>query len=602
MKTNLKYTILALAGLSLYACNSEVEPLPEIQTPVASTYTIAIAGDTKSYIDTDHMTWEAGDQIGWFTDKAGSSEINMDTDPRSFQVSSDAALEAGSVIYAYAPYAEGEQSATAAPLSIPAWQDDVMTDAMPMVSLPVEVSADLTAGAPVAEARFVNLGAVIRYNLYTTDEAYASERVKSVTFTSDSNIAGDFTVDLTAVSADALPEVSGLECNSVTSTLAEAAVVGASVDEGTEVYQVIAPGTWSGTVTIVTDLATYEYTVDGKEFSRNTIKTLNVDLASVNAVRTSFLPAFDQIESLLTAVQWELKAVLEVGNEVESSLGNKVKFNKDHSLAFDCSANGGLTFDHFWEGALIEPYAYYEEVTDPMSWDIWEGDNGEVCLGIWSGYLLVWVQEDIWAGYYRITKLTETSMTVETTASWGDTWTLVFEAAGTVDEPDTTSPDCPYWYEFADGDFGIGPAFDWGGWYDGYYYDMLTTPYVLGGASWAITDAGFFEWAGTEGWQKGIQLGTGGMAISSFKLSSSSFPGEITSVTLGYNSGIADGESLVVSCTVGGEPFGSAVAHSDGDYEAVFTGNASGEIEITLNSAVNGAVYLYYLYIEYNPY
>lgn len=70
---------------------------------------------------------------------------------------------------------------------------------------------------------------------------------------------------------------------------------------------------------------------------------------------------------------------------------------------------------------------------------------------------------------------------------------------------------------------------------------------------------------------------------------------------LGYNSGIVDGESLTVSCTVGGKPFGSTVAHGDGDYEAVFTGSASGEIEITLNSTANGAVYLYYLYIEYTP-
>ena len=174
-------------------------------------------------------------------------------------------------------------------------------------------------------------------------------------------------------------------------------------------------------------------------------------------------------------------------------------------------------------------------------------------------------------------------------------------------ESQPTPPDpqpelaCPYWYEFANGDFGIGPVFDWGGWEDGYYFDMLTNPYALAGASWTLTDAGYYEWAGTEGWRKGIQLGTGGMQVSSFTLSSDSFPGEITSVTLGYNSGITDGASLSVSCTVGGAAFGSTVYHGDGDYEAAFVGSAAGEIAITLNASVNGAVYLYYLYVEYDP-
>ena len=589
MKNNLKYTILALAGLSLFACNTKENILPETGTSDATTYTVAIAGDTKAYIDTDHMTWVAGDQIGWFTDKAGSSEINMNTDPRSFNVSSNAPLAAGSVIYAYAPYKAGDQSRTSVSLSIPTAQDGILSDAMPMVSLPIKVAENVAAGAPVGEARFVNLGAVIRYNVYTTDEAYASEKVKSVTFISDSNIAGDFTVDLTAVSADALPAVSGLEQNSVTSTLAEEAIVGLSKEDGVEVYQVVAPGTWSGTVVVATDVASYEYTLNAKEFSRASIKPLNIDLASDNAVRTTVL------EDLLTSTWWELKAVREEGANVTTSVGNRMKLNKDYTIEFDCSANGGQTFCHTWNGCLIYPSDNGD--LSAMEWCSWS-EEGVDYLGVSGGYLLVMVQENLEWAMYEIKELSQTRLIVDV-VSWGGTWTLVFDAV--IESGDEPTPECPYWYEFADGDFGIGPAFDWGGWTDGYYYDMLTVPSTLNGAVWSITDAGFFEWAGTEGWRKGIQLGTNGMTISSFTLSSSSFPGKITSVTLGYNSGIGDGESLTVSCTVGGKPFGSTVAHREGDYEAVFTGNASGEIEISLNSAVNGAVYLYYLYIEYTP-
>ncbi len=195
----------------------------------------------------------------------------------------------------------------------------------------------------------------------------------------------------------------------------------------------------------------------------------------------------------------------------------------------------------------------------------------------------------------KVTKTQEKALTI----SAGKVMNIgVINSIDDVPEP---IMECPYRHEFANGDFGIGPIFDWGGWEDGYYFDMLTNPDVLSGATWNITDTGYYEWAGTEGWRKGIQLGTGNMTVSNFALSSTSFPGVITSITLGYNSGITDGQSLVASCTVGNAVFGAPVAHGDGDYEAVFNGSASGDIVITLNSTTKGAVYLYYLYVEYDP-
>lgn len=423
MKKNLKYLIVALAGLSLFACNTKADVEPQVEMPAVGgyTYTVAVTGDTKASIDVDHMAWAEGDQIGWFTDKAGYSEINMEANPRTFQVSSEGPLAEGSVVYAYAPYVEAE-SADAVTLSIPAFQDAVMTDAMPMVSLPIEVSADLTAGAPVGEASFLNLGAVICYNIYTTNADYAGETIQSVAFTADANIAGNFTVDLTAVSAENLPEISGLTDATVVSNTE--ATPGLTKEEGVVVYQVIAPGTWSGTVTVTTDVATYEYTVDSKVFERAVIKPLNIDLASENAVRALDL---QRVERLLYASQWELTAVLEVGNPVTSAVGNKVKLNSDYSMEFDCTANEGKTYDHSWEGGFIDPYVYYEGVEEPMSWCVWE-DEGVPYLGVNCGYLLIWLQDGIWWAEYKITELTDTNLTVETVVSWGDTWSLVFEA------------------------------------------------------------------------------------------------------------------------------------------------------------------------------
>lgn len=451
MKQIIKYAAVAVAIATLAACVNK-EELP-VDSAGEYVYTLNVGGATKAALSIDHMAWQAGDLIGWFTDKAGSSEVNMGTTPRSFTVSSTAALAAGSKIYAYAPYKTGDQSKTAAPLSIPVSQNGGnVQDAMPMAALPVTLDAAMAAATntPVGTAHFVNLGALLQYNVYTTNASFAAEKVESVKFTSASNIAGDFTVDLTTVAEDAVPAPTGLDQNTVTSTLATATTVGATKDAGVKVYQVIAPGSYTGTITVVTDVAVYEYNITSAvAFDRSKMKPVSLDL---NA------------------------------------------------------------------------------------------------------------------------------------------------AASRVERA--------YWHEFANGDFGVGPVFDWGGWEDGYYYYMLTTPDVLDGASWSITDSGYFEWAGTQaesGWRHGIQLGTGGMTVSSFKLSSSSFPGTISSVTLGYNSGIVDGSSLSVSCTVGGATYGSTVYHGDGDYEATFNGSASGEIEITVSSSVKGAIYLYYLYIEFDP-
>ena len=597
------WNTLALASttLMLAAC-SQKEPLPVAEEkPVAQveafTYTVSLAETaTKAVFSTDHMAWQEGDQIGWFTDKAGSSAVNMATTPRSFAVSSTAALGAGAKVYAYAPYKAGDQSKTAAPLSIPVAQNgSTAKDAMPMVALPVTVASAMAAGTdtPIGTAQFVNLGAMIRYNVYTTNASYAAEKVESVTFASASGMAGDFTVDLTSVAADAVPAPSGLSQKAVTSTLDAATTVGTSKASGVSVYQVIAPGSYSGTITVMTDKAAYSYNLATPQaFERSRMKPISLDLAAGTRVA--------KIEYLLAAHPWKLQSVTLSGTDVTHSAGDLLTLNPDYSFDFNCSAHNNKVFDYYYDGDWASPDfshwgdgSYWEGAT--LEWFVSEGTTPLLNFTKLA-YPLVIVDNCInEALSYEIVTLNTSSLVLHHNGDGGD-FMITFSAAG-----DTPALECPYWHTFADGDFGIGPTFDWGGWVDGYYFDMLTVPDVLDGANWSITDAGYFEWAGTEGWRKGIQLGTGGMTVSSFKLSSASFPGVITSVTLGYNSGITDNSSLSVSCKVGGSAFGSKVFHGDGDYEAVFTGSASGEIEITVASTTNGAVYLYYLSVEYDP-
>lgn len=287
MKHTLKYMIVALAGLSLLACNKKEEIVPDEKPAGKYTYTIAVAGDTKSHISGDHMTWDDGDMIGWFINNNAfdCSEIDEEATPCTFEVSSATALPANSMVYAFAPcyslYYESTPTKTAAPLSIPVSQSGTISDAMPMVSVPIEIADPVAASTdkPIAEAKFINLGAVIEYNIYTTNASYNAEKVQSVTFTSGSNIAGDFTVNLTTVAENNIPAPSGLTEKEVTSTLATATTVGASKAAGIKVYQVVAPGSYTGTVTVATDKAIYRYTFnEAKTFGRATIKVLNADL------------------------------------------------------------------------------------------------------------------------------------------------------------------------------------------------------------------------------------------------------------------------------------------------------------------------------------
>jgi len=130
-------------------------------------------------------------------------------------------------------------------------------------------------------------------------------------------------------------------------------------------------------------------------------------------------------EEKLAAHQWVLTDVKEQGASVASSTGNKVTFNANHTLTFDCSANGGQTFDHTWEGSLISPDAYAP--VNGMSWYTYS-DSGVDYLGICNGFLLIFAQEGTEECIYEITELTDSNLVV-TITTYEEVWTLSFEAA-----------------------------------------------------------------------------------------------------------------------------------------------------------------------------
>ena len=417
--------LFCAAFAAIVSCaKQEAETAPEASK--AYEYTFTLASDTKAAFAGDHIAWTEGDKVGWFAGsslKEGNSSINLSTTPRSFKISLDSPLSAGDKFYAYAPFSSAGKSASALKLSIPSEQDGA--SAMPMVSVPVTLSKDIAAGsaASAGEVRFLNLGSVVLFNIYTTDDAHAGETVTGVRFDASGAIAGEGTIDLTKVdpAKPATLALSGLTGTSVTASASGAPGTQASP---LQVYMVVAPGTFSGTITVITDKASYAYTLSEEMvFARNGLKPFSVDLASGQASQSDL----GEYEKLLTAKTWVLKGVKESGKSCATSTGNKLTLNddEDHTLSFDCSANGGKTYDHTWEAGLIAPDAYGD--VSAMSWWVYSYD-GKVCLTISSGFLLVFVQDDA-EGEYIIQELTEEKLTVDI-VSYDETWTLLFEAEG----------------------------------------------------------------------------------------------------------------------------------------------------------------------------
>jgi len=419
MKQIGKYMLVALTGLSVLACNKneEIVPQDENTPPTAKefTYTIAVAGDTKSHIDGDHMKWDDGDQIGWFVnnDAFNCSEIDEEADPCTFEISSASALPAHSTVYAFAPcyplVYESTPTKTAAPLSIPVLQNGTITDAMPMVSVPIEIADAVPASTdkPIAEAKFINLGAVIEYNVYTTNASYNTEKVQSVTFTSDSAIAGDFTVNLTTVAENNIPAPSGIDKQEVISTLASATTVATSKGAGIKVYQVVAPGTHSGTITVTTDGATYAYSISATAFDRATIKTVNVDLASANATRV------DARESLLAGKAWKITAFGEYyGEKYPVAKGaslyadDTITFNADHTITYNIQ-NGIF----YWDSSETVGYAWTPAGTERWALEL-KADGLYLTLSGGAIPLMAVSMTDAVNGSFKIMSLTEDTLSL----------------------------------------------------------------------------------------------------------------------------------------------------------------------------------------------
>lgn len=311
MKKNL-FLASAMVLLAAAGCKKEqVQPAePDRSEHI---YTFEAAPASKTTLGENCVEWETDDCIGTFAKGQQNvrARVNVGT-PCTFSVKTIGKLEAGDKIYAYAPYAEtAGTGASEVVVSIPAEQSTEHF-VMPLAAVPFAVEGELAADSetPVGGMNFCNLASAAVLRIFSDGTVAAGEKIQSVTVSSESDICGSYTIDLTAIDAskeETLSLTQKTGAKAVTVDLAAAADV-AVEPQALEIPVVLAPGTYSVTVVVKTDKTSYFKTsAEPVAFVRNHRKPLSLNLAEaehfgIEKVEPAELRSFKKGEALEYAI------------------------------------------------------------------------------------------------------------------------------------------------------------------------------------------------------------------------------------------------------------------------------------------------------------
>ena len=290
--------ILAAAAVAslLASCAKELGDSSVNDTQTGRIYSFYI-GDSPSKVLLGEdergrfSKWEQGDRLGIFVDAQGSvsssyADVNPGS-PVSFSLYRQGGFPQGSIVRAYYPYNSASASQTQVAFSIPAVQHyggaGLDFDAMPMVSGPLEMAEEVSGDTePVGELYFVNLASVAEFSIYSSSADYRDEKIESVSFSASAPLAGAFTADISSMDIydPATLEISGYGETTVTTSVDIDANPSSDASGAPAIDMVLAPGSYSGTVTVTTDRAVYVYTLSSAQtFRRSAIRRFDVDLA-----------------------------------------------------------------------------------------------------------------------------------------------------------------------------------------------------------------------------------------------------------------------------------------------------------------------------------
>ena len=294
--------ITALAVLAAFSACRE-KPAPEHAGPVEYRFDIVDEG-TRAALSAEGVYWQEGDRVGLFAGGTGPvpAAVDVSASPAAVVFSSSVPLPEGTLIHAFYPFGEGPYDAASAPVVFPTVQEGFSVSAMPMASIPARIAAgdDGMRGS----LSFLNLGAVIDFRVFSG--AFAGERVESILFVSDGGpVSGKATLDLAAVDP-AVPSslVPVWTDGKPYTVLRQGTVVAPDKDAAAlgQLFLVLAPGTYSGTIQVVTDAAVYAFPFSGKVLPRSSLTAYNLELKESNR-QAAFNLENDRVRAFLDQVE-----------------------------------------------------------------------------------------------------------------------------------------------------------------------------------------------------------------------------------------------------------------------------------------------------------
>ena len=299
--------LIAAAAMTLIACNKEVEPQQQNVDGLYK-YSFTILDDaTKALIGENNIVWEEFDEVGLLVGDyyIGSGDVDVTVEPRQVTFTSEEDIPAKTMVYAYFPFEKDNDDPTMVAITLNNSQAGAKASAMPLAGIPFQVENAVDANNQTNGAiQFLNLGSLVNFKIYSSEEEYQSETIKSITFTANDNIAGIGYIDLTTVTADNAAFAFVEEGEKSVSVVALEESIPASAEEAHPISMVILPGEFYGTLTVTTNAATYSRAIGSesskKAFDRSGVRTFSLNLGKEGVERESiefFHESFDSCDS-----------------------------------------------------------------------------------------------------------------------------------------------------------------------------------------------------------------------------------------------------------------------------------------------------------------
>lgn len=300
MKKLLKsLALISVAAATLVSCAKEerITRTDDISVPSArQMYAFDISEEvTEATLNNEGVFWESGDAVGIYLNGYGNYDGNVDTEssPKRVILGNTTYVLAGTKAYPYYPFDEGCTTATAVTFNIPNRQTGGDKSAMPMVGVPFTIE-DGGAASNNGVIHFLNLASIIDFRVYSAN--LAGESIQYITFKADGGtLSGDAVMNLTTVDPydeTTLAISSWGEHQYDYVTVRQNEDVAVDINSAPSIYMVLAPGTYSGTITIETDAALYTFPFTDKKLDRNGLKhyTMNLDNATRQAIQVKTVP------------------------------------------------------------------------------------------------------------------------------------------------------------------------------------------------------------------------------------------------------------------------------------------------------------------------